>query len=123
MRTSRGVVLWGLGHHSVGVTNEQQVEGVFLVLGAVYRQVFQLEVSALILEHIHFRQIKQTLGSVVLVEEIVTIGIVNFQVADVDLERGVCLLLDMVKDVRNCAWNQTSVRVAFSSSSDCKCLA
>ena len=99
MRTSRGVVLWGLGHHSVGVTNEQQVEGVFLVLGAVYRQVFQLEVSALILEHIHFRQIKQTLGGVVLVEEIVTIGIVNFQVADVDLERGVCLLLDMVKDV------------------------
>ena len=59
----------------------------------------------------------------VLVEKIIAIGVVKFQVADVDLESGVSLLLEVVEDVRQRAGDQSSVCIPLRSSSDRECLA
>ena len=58
----------------------------------------------------------------VLVEKIIAIGVVKFQVADVDLESGVSLLLEVVEDVRQRAGDQSSVCIPLCSSSDRECL-
>ena len=58
----------------------------------------------------------------VLVEKIIAIGVVKFQVADVDLESGVSLLLEVVEDVRQRAGDQSSVCIPLCASSDLECL-
>lgn len=85
VRTSTGVVLGCLAHHPVGVTNEEQVEGVLLALSTVHGKVFEHKLSCLVLLNLDLGQVHEVLAGVVLVQEVVAVVVVDLQVAHIDV--------------------------------------
>ena len=118
MRARRRVVLGRLGDHAVGVTNEQQVERVLLVLGPMHTQVLEHELLVRDLEHLDLGQVEERLGRVVLIQQIISAVIIDFQIAHINLVRVRATLGDFVKNVGDGSWDNTSISISLSTSRD-----
>ena len=57
-----------------------------------------------------------------LIEQVVTIGVVDFQVADVNLELVSGHLSHSFEDIRECSWNDATISVPFCTTRDSECL-
>ena len=83
MRT-RGFVVFGcFANHSVGVANEEVVQGVFLSVAVKALQVIQLQLSIGTFPGLHFGQVLQLLCHIFYCEQVVADRLVDLQVADV----------------------------------------
>ena len=58
----------------------------------------------------------------ILVQQVKASLIVNFKVADTDLESGCIVFLDLAEYIAQCARNNTSISVSFGATSNCKSL-
>ena len=56
------IVLWGLAHHSICITDEKQVEGILFVLSTVDGEALEDELAVCVLEEADALQIKQVFG-------------------------------------------------------------
>jgi hypothetical protein len=88
MGAGRSVILGGLADHPVGISNEQQVQCVFLILRAMHGEVFQDELVVGDFIHLHLRQVKEGLRGVILIQEVIALVIVDLEVAHIDLQSG-----------------------------------
>jgi len=85
MRAGRRVILGGLTDHPVGISNEKQVQGVFLILRAMHGKVLQDELVVGDFVHLHLRQVEEGLSRVILIQEVIALVIVDLEVAHIDL--------------------------------------
>lgn len=82
---TRGFVVFGcFAYHSVGVSNEKVVEGVFLSVAVKTLQVIQLQLSIGAFPGLHFWQVLQLLRHIFYCQQVVADRLVNLQVADVN---------------------------------------
>jgi len=77
-----------------------------------------MEVACRVFQHLNFWQVKQTLGGVVFIQQIVPSFEVDFHVADGDFVSVLGVFPDVVVDVAKSPRNDTSVCVPLSATSD-----
>jgi len=123
MRACRGVILGSLAHHTVSVSDEEQVQGVFFVRGTMHREVFKDKLVVGDFVHLHLRQIEEALSCMVLVQQVVAAVIVDLKVTHIDrvLER--VPFRDLVEDVAYRPRDNAAVCVPLGTTSDGVCLA
>ena len=81
------------------------------------RQIFKDQLLALILENLNFFQIKKIFTGMILVQKIIPIIVVNFQITNIDADLMCCLLLDLSKNIAETSRDDTPVGVSLSTSS------
>ena len=123
MRSGRRIIFGGFRNDPIGIANEKQIQGVFFIVCSMHRQILKHKLTKFIFLHLNFRKIKDRFGGVILIKQIVSVPIVDFEIAHIDFE-GVCgCVFNMTKNVGQCSRNDASVHVALSPARYCESLA
>jgi len=114
--TGAHIVLRGFTHHSVSISDEEQVESILFRVRSVHRQVSEDELVVLILSDLHLLQVVEVASGVVLVEQVEPVVVVDLEVAHVDrvLMRGV--LVNLAENIRQRPGDESAVCVPLRPS-------
>ena len=122
MTSGTSIVFGSFADYSVCITDEEEVEGIFLILRPMHTQILQNKFFICIFLNYDFWKVAELLGGMVFVEEIIAIVVVNFQITDVNIILMSRILLYFAENVRKSSWDDATVGVSFCTSSNSKCL-